>query len=87
MTRIRTRIHLFAPLAVLLLAACAGNAEIPPPSPCSTHCATHTDGYEWAQRGNFTDPRYCEGYPETFERGCRNGVEDMRQLRPSSEGI
>jgi hypothetical protein len=71
----------------LLLGACAGGNAMPPPAPCSVHCSTHTDGYEWAQRGNFTDPRYCEGYPDAFMLGCRNGLEDFKQLRPSSEGI
>ena len=74
-------------IPVLLLGACAGNGALPPPAPCSEHCTTHTDGYEWAQRGNFTDPGYCEGYPDAFVRGCRNGVEDFKQLRPSSQGI
>ena len=81
------RIKLCTSAAALLLSACAGSDTMPPPAPCSTHCTTHTDGYEWAQRGNFTDPQYCEGYPQTFVLGCRNGVEDLRQLRPSSEGI
>lgn len=80
------RFLLLAPLT-MLLCACTGSDTMPPPAPCSTHCTTHTDGYEWAQRGSFTDPQYCEGYPDAFVRGCRNGVEDLRQLRPSSEGI
>jgi hypothetical protein len=80
-----TRIALLA--TALGLGACAGNSAMPPPAPCSVHCSTHTDGYEWAQRGNFTDPRYCEGYPDAFMLGCRNGLEDLKQLRPSSEGI
>ncbi len=75
------------PATVLILGACAGGDTLPPPAPCSVHCTTHTDGYEWAQRGNFSDPSYCEGYPDAFERGCRNGVEDFQQLRPSSQGI
>lgn len=69
------------------LIACAGNGVMPPPAPCSEHCSTHSDGYEWAQRGNFTDPRWCEGYPDAFMAGCRNGLEDLKRLRPSSQGI
>ena len=82
-----TRIILPLTLTTLLIGASARGDTVPPPAPCSTHCTTHTDGYEWAQRGNFTDPQYCEGYPDAFVFGCRNGVEDLRQLRPSSEGI
>ncbi|MES0872429.1 hypothetical protein [Sinimarinibacterium thermocellulolyticum] len=81
------RLCLPAAFAALLLSACASGDTLPPPAPCRTHCSTHTDGYEWAQRGRLTDPRYCEGYTESFARGCRNGIEDLRQLRPSSEGL
>lgn len=71
----------------LLLGACASGDTMPPPAPCSVHCSSHTDGYEWAQRGSFTNPKYCEDYPEDFVQGCRNGLEDMQQLKPSSQGI
>lgn len=71
-----------------LLSGCGGDpgivTELPP---CKFHCSTHTDGYEWAQRGNLSDARSCEGYPDAFVRGCRNGIEDLQQLRPSSKGI
>ncbi len=72
----------------LLPAACATTADRSlPPSPCSEHCQTHTEGYEWAQRGNLSDAGACEGYADAFVRGCRNGVEDLQQLRPASQGI
>jgi hypothetical protein len=90
-TTVSMMIHRFlraVPLIpVLLVGACAGNNALPPPAPCTDHCTTHTDGYEWAQRGNFTDQGYCEGYPDAFMLGCRNGLEDLKQLRPSSQGI
>lgn len=75
-------------LGAALLAACATDPDvIATLPPCSDHCSTHTDGYEWAQRGNLGDPRACDSYPEEFARGCRNGVEDLQQLRPASRGI
>lgn len=84
----RSRLLALALGASALLSGCAGDPDtIIDLPPCKSHCTTHTDGYEWAQRGNLSDPRSCEGYPEAFVRGCRNGVEDLQQLHPSSKGI
>jgi hypothetical protein len=56
-------------------------------APCREHCVTHEDGYQWAQNGNLGDPSACTGYSEAFERGCRNGVEDLSQLHPKQQGL
>lgn len=82
--RLQRTLMLTAPVA--LLAACAGTA-VAPLAACSGECKSHTDGYEWAQRANLEDDAACAGYPATFVEGCKDGVEDMRQLRPSSKGI
>ncbi|SFF37331.1 hypothetical protein SAMN04488120_10334 [Fontimonas thermophila] len=74
--------------AALWLSACATDPDaITSLPPCRGHCSTHTDGYEWAQRGRLSDPRACAGYTEDFERGCRDGIEDLQQLQPASRGI
>ncbi|HEY1075811.1 MAG TPA: hypothetical protein VGE51_03915 [Fontimonas sp.] len=69
-----------------LLSACASTPDVAVAA-CSDQCLSHTDGYEWAQRSNLTDTAACSGYPAAFVEGCRNGVEDFRQLQPSSKGI
>jgi len=85
---IKLTLKLLLPPAAVLLGACAGAPDRAwTPAPCRGHCETHTDGYEWAQRSNLRDPGACEGYPDPFVRGCRNGIEDLEQMRPASEGI
>lgn len=63
-----------------LLSSCVGTTPVPPPPPCQGSCTTHTEGYEWAQRASLQDAKHCDGYPETFSAGCRDGVEDMLQF-------
>lgn len=68
-----------AALAALLLAACAAQ---PTAAVCKTACSSHEEGYQWAQGANLRDPRACAGgYPESFIDGCRDGIEDLNQLR------
>lgn len=71
--------------ASLSLLACA--AAPLAVAPCSDHCTTHEDGYQWAQNGNMTDSSACKGYTEAFERGCSNGIEDLNQLHPKQQGF
>lgn len=68
------------------LCACASAPAIPP-TPCVDACITHTEGYEWAQRGDYADPAVCRGYPPAFADGCRDGIEDRNQLRRVSRGF
>lgn len=81
----------FLPAAVasIVLAGCAGpfGMRAEELRPCALHCQTHSEGYEWAQLSNLSDDRGCAGYTDAFARGCRDGVEDLRQLRPASQGI
>ncbi|MFA5938710.1 MAG: hypothetical protein WC809_05080 [Sinimarinibacterium sp.] len=75
---------------VCALSACAGGRGVAPmteATPCKSHCQTHSDGYQWAQSSNLDDPRICDLYPAEFARGCHDGVEDMRGVRPYSQGI
>lgn len=67
------------------LSACAGTPDRPA-SACSGACASHEDGYAWAQRGSLSDPRECQGYAAEFARGCRDAIEDYRQLQPAAKG-
>ena len=73
--------------AVALLSACASAPDAASLAKCSDQCQSHTDGYEWAQRANLSDDSVCAGYPAAFVEGCKDGIEDLRQLRPSSQGI
>ncbi len=76
----------FAP--ALFVTALAGCATHPVSIPrCAGGCSTHTEGYEWAQRGDYEDPAVCEGYGAAFTDGCRDGIEDRNQLRRGSRGI
>lgn len=70
-----------------VLAGCVGTAAIPPPPPCQGNCTTHTEGYEWAQRANLQDAKRCDGYPDSFSAGCRDGVEDMLQFWRTSREL
>ena len=85
------RLPLLATLALVsVLSACAGGRGVAPMSeaaPCRGHCQTHSEGYQWAQSSNLDDPRVCDAYPAEFARGCRDGVEDLRGVRPYSQGI
>ncbi|MEQ1438499.1 hypothetical protein AAG565_03980 [Fontimonas sp. SYSU GA230001] len=89
----RSSTRLLRPAALLLaslLSACAGGRGLAPmseASPCREHCQTHSEGYQWAQSSNLDDPRICDSYPAEFARGCRDGVEDLRGIRPYSQGI
>ncbi len=85
MMPIRTAATALALGTCLSLLACA-NAPLAA-APCSEHCATHEDGYQWAQNGNLADTAACKGYTEAFERGCRNGIEDLTQLHPKQQGF
>lgn len=69
----------------IMLAACA-SAPSGPANRCSGACQTHEDGYAWAQRGNLDNPRECKGYTTEFARGCRDAIEDYRQLQPAAKG-
>jgi len=71
--------------ASLTLLACATTA--PTVAPCTGHCSTHEDGYQWAQNGNMTDTSACKGYTDAFEGGCRDGIEDLSQLHPKQQGL
>lgn len=73
--------------ATLLIAACASAPDTGPIIACKDQCQSHTDGYEWAQRANLDDDSACTGYPAAFNEGCKDGVEDLQQLRPNSKGI
>jgi hypothetical protein len=74
--------------AAALISACASAPDSAlPPAACSDHCESHTDGYEWAQRSNLSDDSACTGYPAAFIEGCKDGVQDFRQLQPNSKGI
>lgn len=74
-------------LPALLITACASAPDTGPLAACKDQCRSHTDGYEWAQRANLDDNKACAGYPAAFVDGCKDGVEDMQQLRPNSKGI
>ncbi|HSW14182.1 MAG TPA: hypothetical protein VLI06_15150 [Solimonas sp.] len=77
------------PVSLLLctvLGACASQGK--PVTACKTLCSTHEEGYQWAQSANLTDARGCNGnYPEAFLDGCRDGVEDLYQLRRATRSL
>jgi hypothetical protein len=75
-------------LSVVVVGACAGSGG-PLPSPCTGHCETHEDGYQWAMQGTMTDPAPCESkaYSPDFVRGCKDAVNDYSGLRPASQGL
>jgi len=76
---------ILAALAALLLAGCAAQ---PTAASCKTACSSHEEGYQWAQGANLTDTRACQGrYPEAFLDGCRDGVEDLNQLRRATRSL
>lgn len=70
----------------ILLAGCAGGPAHERPR-CQGSCSTHTEGYEWAQRGDYEDPAVCEGHAPAFVEGCRDGIEDRSQMRRATRGI
>lgn len=72
-------------LSTLLLAACA--SAPPLAAPCSGNCRTHEEGYQWAQSVDLRDPRGCIGESEDFVDGCRDSVDDYRQIRARKEGL
>ena len=76
-------------LPLALLAGCAtapGQTSVS--SACQGNCISHEDGYQWAQRANLVDAGPCNGqYPEAFIDGCRDGVEDLYQLRRSTRPL
>jgi hypothetical protein len=72
-------------LSAALLTACAG---LPPTAPpCKGACRSHDDGYQWAQSVDLRDARACTGPTEAFVDGCRDAVEDYRQMRSTKEGL
>jgi len=78
---------LLLPLA--LLAGCAAApGQTTVSSACQGNCSSHEDGYQWAQRANLVDAAPCNGqYPEAFIDGCRDGVEDLYQLRRATRPL
>lgn len=78
---------LFVWVGIGFLTACAGSPSQTPPPPCQGYCSTHGDGYQWAQSGNFTDLRFCQGYDDAFVQGCLDGLGDARRYTPASQGI
>lgn len=79
------RLNLLFISTVLMTCACAAPSQ--PVSPCSGHCITHEEGYQWAQTSNLLNDKPCDSYSGEFARGCRNGAEDLNQLRSSKEGL
>ncbi len=86
MNRPRTVVISALLLTTTLLAACSGSPSSPQPR-CHGNCSTHTEGYEWAQRGDYEDPAVCEGYSAAFTDGCRDGVEDRNQMRRATRAF
>lgn len=84
--RLAPNIRLPAILMLALVGGCAAAPDRPVPR-CQGACATHTEGYEWAQAADLEDERVCASYPADFASGCRNGVEDRNQLRRGARGI
>lgn len=88
---VSTRTLIITALALTgVLSACGGGRGVAPMtvvSPCKGHCQTHSEGYQWAQSSNLDDPLVCAAYPAEFARGCRDGIEDLRGVRPYSQGI
>lgn len=73
-------------LPLIVLAGCASSPLRV--ATCKTACSTHEEGYQWAQSANLTDAARCTGnYPEAFIDGCRDGVEDLYQLRRSTRSL
>ncbi len=73
-------------LPLALLAGCAATPQTV--AGCKTACSSHEEGYQWAQSANLIDDRPCAGaYPEAFIAGCRDGVEDLYQLRRSTRPL
>lgn len=87
---LRTGLRRLVPLlGGLLVGACAGSGsrEGAPVAPCTEFCSHYEEGYQWARNGNLSDEAYCEGYPEPFLDGCRQGVSDLNRMRPAREGL
>lgn len=80
------RYKLLAPVAALLLTGCATQPQV---ASCTRACSSHEEGYQWAQGANLTDPAACDGqpYPAAFVEGCRDGVEDLYQLRRATRSL
>ncbi|HEY0917269.1 MAG TPA: hypothetical protein VGE22_20485 [Solimonas sp.] len=79
-------------LLALPLALLAGCASAPGQTTvarnCQDNCSNHEDGYQWAQSANLVDAAPCNGpYPEAFIDGCRDGVEDLYQLRRATRPL
>lgn len=73
-------------LALALLAGCATAPQ--QVAACQGACRSHEDGYQWAQRANMTDASSCVGnYSPEFLDGCRDGVDDLYQLRRSNRSL
>ncbi|AXQ28638.1 hypothetical protein D0B54_08070 [Solimonas sp. K1W22B-7] len=73
-------------LPLALLAGCASTPQVV--AGCKGACSSHEDGYQWAQRANLTDDRPCAGsYPAEFIDGCRDGVEDLYQIRRATRSL
>jgi hypothetical protein len=75
----KTSILLLA--ATLPLAACSTLTGTSNVARCEGACTTHEEGYQWAQGANLLDTTECRDYPQAFLEGCRDGVEDLFQLR------
>lgn len=73
--------------AACLMAGCAASMPAGDKPQCTEMCDSHTDGYDWAQRGDYANPAVCEGHPPAFIAGCRDGIEDRNQLRRGSRGF
>lgn len=72
--------------ALALLAGCASTPQTV--AACQGACRSHEDGYQWAQRANLIDDRPCAGdYSAEFVDGCRDGVEDLYQIRRSTRAV
>lgn len=78
-----------AMLFALPLALLAGCASTPPTvAGCKGACRSHEEGYQWAQSANLIDAAPCAGnYSAEFIDGCRDGVEDLYQLRRSTRSF
>ena len=71
-------------LATAQLGACASTPDHREIARCSGACTTHEEGYQWAQGANLLDAAACRDYSPAFIDGCKDGVEDLFQLRRST---